>query len=278
MAGEDNTSNDETPLLGRRGGQPHDQPQQPSGSHGPHGGGGSLLQSALAHYSLHKTDALLMITRVSTILFSLMYLLPFGGSYAFYKKALIANAATSALRLHQRLPPFQPTAQYLSQVMLEDSCHYLLYSIIFLGTYPVTLVLLPLALFATLHVAVETLKLLNQAGLRGSQLGVILSIFTERYQHTILFTVALSEVILMPIIILAIFTGVCSIITPFIYSRFLSWRYASRRNPYTRQTFRQLRLVVEQVANLPATPAFVRTALHSAVDITCRLAPTVPTS
>ena len=85
------------------------------------------------------------------------------------RKVLIANAATSALRLHQRLPRFQLTAVFLSQLVAEDSCHYLLYSVIFLAAYPITLVLVPLALFATLHVAFSTLTLLDKTGNRNSE-------------------------------------------------------------------------------------------------------------
>ncbi len=40
---------------------------------------------------------------------------------AFCMQALMANAATSALRLHQRLPQVQFTRQFLFQFLLEDS-------------------------------------------------------------------------------------------------------------------------------------------------------------
>jgi hypothetical protein len=39
-------------------------------------------------------------------------------------QALMANAATSALRLHQRLPQVQFTRQFLFQFLLEDSGSY----------------------------------------------------------------------------------------------------------------------------------------------------------
>ena len=108
-------------------------------------------------------------------------------------------------------------------------------------------------------------------------LGTTLSGVIERHQKTILLTVSMSEVVLMPIVILAVFSGVCSLLTPFVYYRFLSFRYASRRNPYTRQTFRLFRTGLEQVTYLPACPAFVRNGVKSIIDIICRLAPpTVP--
>lgn len=39
--------------------------------------------------------------------------------------------------------------------------------------------------------------------------------------------------------------------TPFIYYHFLTLRYTSRRNPYTRNMFHELRLATETVANQP---------------------------
>ena len=56
--------------------------------------------------------------------------------------ALLANALTSALRLHQRLPHFQLSRAFLSQALQEDSCHYLLYSLILVNSYPITSILL----------------------------------------------------------------------------------------------------------------------------------------
>jgi hypothetical protein len=86
----------------------------------------------------------------------------------------------------------------------------------------------------------------------------------------------MAEVLLMPFVILSILTGVCSLVTPFIYSRFLIWRYSSRRNPYTRSSFRQIRLAGEQLTSLPACPPLVRRAFLSLADIISRMAPHVP--
>lgn len=64
-----------------------------------------------------------------------------------YYRVLLANAATSALRLHQRLPPMQISVQFLSQLFKEDSCHYLLYSVIFLYVSPNIRILLTFKTF-----------------------------------------------------------------------------------------------------------------------------------
>ncbi len=61
--------------------------------------------------------------------------------YVSYQRALLSNAATSALRLHQRLPNFQLSREFFGLLMLEDSAHYLFYSLIFVNSHPVTSIL-----------------------------------------------------------------------------------------------------------------------------------------
>ena len=61
-------------------------------------------------------------------------------------------------------------------------------------------------------------------------LGSLLATLIERHQRNILLTVAMAEVLLMPFVVLSVLTGFCSLVTPFIYSRFQIWRHASRRN------------------------------------------------
>lgn len=98
-----------------------------------------------------------------------------------YSKALLANAATSALRLHQRLPRVSFSREFFGQLFIEDSAHYLLYSMMFLYSPPITCkilniyiiicvlillflftgVLLPIFLFALLHMASYTLELVE---------------------------------------------------------------------------------------------------------------------
>ena len=77
----------------------------------------------------------------------------------------MANAATSALRLHQRLPQVQFNRQFLGLFLMEDSAHYLVFSIIFLFAAPITFVLAPVVLFALLHFASYSLTILDTLGL-----------------------------------------------------------------------------------------------------------------
>ncbi|KAI1307930.1 Transmembrane protein 33 [Halotydeus destructor] len=239
---------------------------------------GNFYQDALSHLSANKIDAILMATRLSTLVFSILYLLPFFNGHSAFKKAIIANAATSALRLHQRLPGVQLSREFFGQLIAEDSAHYLLFSLIFLYSQPITLVLLPIFLFALLHLSGNALVLLDKTGTRTTQYGVLLSQFVEKYQKSILQTVAVSEIFLMPVVVMGVLGGQTSLMTPFVYYRFLSFRYASRRNPYTRQSFRQLRVTTEGLTQFPQCPQFVRNICYRAIDILCRLAPATVSS
>lgn len=119
--------------------------------------------------SAKRTEAFMLSIRVMTLFFTLSYLLPFTpfSTANLYKKALLANAAISALRLHQRLPPFRFSRDYLALLLVEDSAHYLLYSIIFITNYPVSLVLLPITLFALLNAVSFIYSMLTNLGVRG---------------------------------------------------------------------------------------------------------------
>lgn len=74
---------------------------------------------------------------------------------------LLANAATSALRLQQRMPALQFSREYLAALLVEDSCHYLFFSVIYLYVSPFIMILLPVILFAILHAASYSLTLLD---------------------------------------------------------------------------------------------------------------------
>ncbi|XP_044749120.1 Krueppel homolog 2 [Coccinella septempunctata] len=238
---------------------------------------GLNLDALKVHIYTHKIDCALWAIRMSIIMFTLGYFIPiFGSSQSAYNKALIANAAVSALRLHQRIPQFQLSRNFLSILLQEDSCHYLSYSIIFMyDTQPVTLVLMPIFLFATLHAASYSLTLLDTLG-QNSWWGARLLISLIEFQSlNILRLVAFVEIILMPFSVLLILLGRARLMTPFIYYHFLVQRYASRRNPYTRNMFRELRVLLESTAAKPNLPGVLRSLLLTIVAFTSRLAPAV---
>lgn len=232
------------------------------------------IEAVKNHMMENKIETALWISRVLSILFAIGYLIPlFGTSQSAFYKVLISNAATSALRLHQRLPTIQFTKEFLALLLIEDSCHYLFFSLIFLYVQPFIVVLFPVVLFAVLHSASYSLKMLDLLGQNSWWGARLLISLVEFQQRNILRLIAFSEIFLMPIAIISTFTGRAGLMTPFIYYHFLTLRYTSRRNPHTRNMFHELRLATENIANNPKAPPIIGKILHGAVRLVSRLAP-----
>lgn len=227
------------------------------------------------HIIDNKIDVGLWATRLLTILFTFFYFIPIiGNPYTAYYKALMANAVTSALRLNQRQGiHFAFTRQFLTSILMEDSCHYLFYSLIFLYVSPVTFALLPVFLFSLIHFSSYSLTVLDLWGHNSCWPARLMISLVEFQSRNILRLIAFFEIILMPYTVFLIFMGRAGLLTPFIYYHFLTQRYNSRRNPYSRNMFHELRLLVESVASKPGTPQFIRQILNSLVAFTCRLGP-----
>lgn len=238
--------------------------------------GQSGMRKIMAHLIEFKVDAALWVSRIAVVVCSFLYIIPILGqaaSVSCYQRALILNGLISALRLHQRMPPLQFNRIYLGQLLLEDSCHNLLYSLIFINSYPLTFVLTPVFLFALLHASSFTKKLANIAGPNSVPLVRRLVDKVISYQVDILRFIALDEILIMPVLIFMMATGRMSLIAPFMYFRFLTFRYSSRRNPYCKQIFHELRLRIEQYCQQPNTPAFLGNFLTKCINMLSRFAP-----
>jgi len=249
---------------------PQPQQQQPKG-----------LSNLTRHIMADKIGVGLWATRILTIFFAVFgYILPVFGNFmgdpmACYYKTLMASAATSALRLHQRLPRVQLNSEFINVLLSEDSAHYLLFSLIYLfASAPITMALMPVLLFAVLHGASYTLNLLDALGAPTSMWGVRMLIsFVELQSRNILRMIAFTEIFLLPIAVMNVFRGVTWLVAPLIYYRFLGLRYNSRRNPYTRTVFYMLRVSLEKTAEHPNMPNGVKTLVYKFITVVSSMAP-----
>lgn len=224
-----------------------------------------------------KISFILWLTRLFTIVCSFLFIIPLTGydQQTLYQKALLGSAATSALKLHQRRAGtgFQLSREYFQNLVIEDSFHYLLYSIIFLNSYPITIVLMPVCLFAILHVGSYTKGLLHFASATAlAPLRKAVNFIVTRDKEIMRFA-AINEIILMPCIVLMLFSGKCGLFMPFVFYRFICFRYQSRRNPYNKQMFNELRLSVEYYTSQPNCPAMIKNLSSKMIAFVCRLAP-----
>ncbi|CAF0941407.1 unnamed protein product [Adineta ricciae] len=217
-----------------------------------------------------KTDAVLLLSRLATIFFTIMFILPFfrSESNVYYSKALLAAIVTSILRLRQRIPRFTLSREFFFYLFREDSAHYLMYSFLFLSGTPMTIVLIPIATYAVLHSCSFLPQILTN-------FPAIQQLCTEvtRNQISLLQFIALNEILLMPVLIISIFVARSNFLLIFMYYRFLTLRYTSQRNPYTRTTFTELRLAIENLCSRPACPPFVARLCHNTIAFVNRLAP-----
>ena len=160
------------------------------------------------------------------------------------------NAATSSLRLHQRMPPprlNQFTMTYIMNLAREDSFHYLIFPLMFFTGQPITLALLPCSLYAIFNLAVYAITILDKLG-DHDHVKAKISDIVAKYQQSLLHTVAVSEVALMPIVIVGVFTRSVGILIPVLYYRFLMLRYNSTRNAH-------LKLLVSQIMTIASSMA-----------------------
>jgi hypothetical protein len=220
-----------------------------------------------------KTDAVLLLSRLATIVFTLIYILPFfrsnTESNVYYTKALLSSAVTSGLRLRQRIPTLEFSRDFFFNLIREDSAHYLMYSFLFLSGTPMTIVLIPLATYAILHSS----SFISQFITNFPAIKQLLIRVTEN-QVSLLRFIALNEILLMPIFIISIFVARSNFLLIFMYYRFLTLRYTSHRNPYTRTLFSEIRQSVEYLSNKPACPPIITRFCYSAIGFINRLAPT----
>lgn len=213
---------------------------------------GSPLSILFNHLKQNKLEFLLFITRTLTVLGTLAYIVgyPEPASKRF-KQALLMTGATSSLRLHQRMPPpplNQLGWQYFMNLIKEDAFHYLLFPFLFFFGQPIALVLLPCSLYAIFNLARYAIQILEKLG-NHEQLRLTISNTMTTYQRSLLQLIALSEVSLMAVVVIGVFTRVCGLMTPLLYYRFLMLRYNSSRNAHLKLLVTQIRDTVIHLMN-----------------------------
>ncbi|BFF93432.1 Krueppel homolog 2 [Drosophila madeirensis] len=248
--------------------QQQQQQQQNQNQNQPQNATAKLLQ----HIQTNRIDCALWALRLLSIFFTLSYVLPiFTSQQSSFTKVLLANAAISALRLHQRVPAFSFSREFLSKLFGEDSCHYMVYSLIFFNIRPSLLVLVPVLLYSVLHASSYSLKLLDLIG-QNSWWGARFIISIVEFQAAnILKATAFCEIFIMPYAIVLTFMSHAGLMTPIIYYHYVVMRYTSRRNPYPRNAFAELRITFEALA--ARSPPAVAKIIRGGIGIVSRLAP-----
>ncbi|KAI6177176.1 Transmembrane protein 33-like protein [Aphelenchoides bicaudatus] len=260
--------------------EPQPEPQQQQRTSRPNAGRG--IYDVLVEFS--KEDPVYTLCswlRILTLLFALSFVMDMLGLTSFkssYYKAFGAAAATNSFRLYQRLRSVNSriiSQAFLQQLFTEDSAHYLLYSISFVSSPPVTMALGPIVLYSFLHTISYLIKIGEVTGQSRAPFFQNILNLRDQYTQVILSTVSCVEIFIFPVFFAMILRGKASILFVFIYFRFLSLRYSSRRNPHTRIAFYNLKMSLFDVASKPACPNLVRQFIYKSVELVSRFAPPV---
>ncbi|KAH8876151.1 Transmembrane protein 33, partial [Schistosoma japonicum] len=261
------------------------------------GSSGDVRQrnSFISHLKSNYVNTAMYFARLGTLFCCIMFFFAPLFSHlhpsdleVWYRRALLASAATSALRLHQRIKSLNTgfSREVLEVLITEDSSHYLLFSIMFAILPPVTVSLVPIFLFALLHVASFTNGLLNNNGATRDGSDVLTPTSNSSFLHqtlqklvnsvkahdqNILRIIALNEIMLMVVCIFMALSGPRIFVLPFIYYPFLKMRYNSKRNPYTRNAFMEVRIALQNVAYHSKCPAFISRVIYGLINIVSRL-------
>lgn len=103
-----------------------------------------------------------------------------------------------------------------------------------IASFSSAVALFPVLMFALMQSSAQYRKLLGVSGRTGPAFLNRMIGKLEANRESLFRFIAMCEIILMPIVIFMAFTGRVSIFVPFIFFKFLTLRYSSQRNPYSR--------------------------------------------
>lgn len=259
-----------------QGSQGSQSSQGSEGSQGSPGSPGTLKGYITADMAATTLFVMRMVTIVCTLLFVLSTMGLFGGATSFYLNAMLTSLFTFIIRLHQRQK--QANINLFSRAMLtllstEDSGHYMLYTFFYYNQLPLTIYLLPVFLYAVLFSVTYTQGL---APFLPSSIQSTLNQLNAKIasaQREIKRFIAYAEVFIMLFVIWNVITGSMFILAPLMHYQFLRLRYSSKRNPYVRIVFSDLRMTLQHLTAHPRCPTAVATLVNKAIELISRLAP-----
>lgn len=213
-------------------------------------------------------------TAFNGILFGISSLFNTAMAYAAFQRCMYAFGLASLIRLSQRVGPVQFSKEYLLNVVLEDSAHFFLYSANFASHKPTTIIAVVPTVYCLLQSSVFLNNILKECnGASWASLKAQLNRLLQNQQKLLRLS-ATAEIFIMPLVLVQLFTGQCgSILTPLVYYQFLMLRYMSRRNPYVRTAFTELKMSINQLIYKPGCPAVVRTVVTKIMSLIERLSP-----
>ncbi|KAJ3376407.1 hypothetical protein HDU92_000380 [Lobulomyces angularis] len=238
------------------------QPKPPSSSTN------SIVQPLGARLStlVLKMQFLWFFGHFATVTLGSIYILFFrfsSGGDSFYVRAYYGTLLSYAIILYKAHGTPQLSRAYLQRIMMDENTQYLLLAVVWFTSPPVFVSLIPYVTFSIFHVITftrtEIIPTIQPPPFKPTAKKVIsvLTKFTNDFQTKALNLVAYLEVwFIMPYLILTIFIGRTSILTPLLYGHFLRFRHFY--SPLTKKSFRDLRIKLDGVFQNEKIPPFVK--------------------
>ncbi|TPX34302.1 hypothetical protein SmJEL517_g03033 [Synchytrium microbalum] len=202
-----------------------------------------------------------LTTVVQALSYLVVYRLSAEGARS-YSRAYMGTLLSYGIILYKAHGIPQISRAYMQRILLDENTQYLLLALIWLTSSPISVTLIPYTTFSVFHsitfIRTDVLPAIvpptsAQVSL-SRRLQQSLLQFVQRYQASALRMVAYAEVyVTLPVLVLSVFTGRASILSPFLYANFLRFRYIF--SPTTKQAFNDLRIrldgMIEQNASTP---------------------------
>ncbi|KAJ3084655.1 hypothetical protein HDU99_008401 [Rhizoclosmatium hyalinum] len=185
----------------------------------------------------------------TTVIQTLIYII-FSGARN-YTKAIWAILLSYGIILYKAhgTPKLNNIQMYVQRIMVDENTQYLLLALIWWTSKPIWVVLLPFATFSVFHAAnymrTELIPTVIPSTspfyvISSTKVIPLLTHFSQTYQAKCLRAVSYLEVFfILPYLIVFVFTGKVSFMTPFIFVQFLRFRY--QFSPMTREAFAELK-------------------------------------
>lgn len=243
--------------------------------------GGTPRPTLWSYVSSDISSTALFTLRMGTIVSTLMFILSTLGffgqlTHSAYLNAMMSAFLTFLLRLYRRKADNQVVLFSREMYILlttEDSGHYMLYSFFFYNQVPVSIYLLPPLLYAIVftHSYTEGLKQFLPSSIE--RLLTKLNLRIRDGQRDVFRFIAYTEIFIFLVVVWSVIWGSMFILAPLLYYYFLKSRYLSRRNPYVRTCFSELRFAAEQLSASPRCPSFLSSLTTTLISYVRRLAP-----
>ncbi|TFK90211.1 hypothetical protein K466DRAFT_399150 [Polyporus arcularius HHB13444] len=231
------------------------------------------------HYLWAAGHFLLLLCSLRFFLAKLM----FRAVSTFWYKASFTGALVSyAIVCQKSLGVPQPNAAWIRRAVIDENVQYFLLALFWFSSRPVTLALLPYAIFSLFHALTFTRTTLmpqflppgpppqQGAAPTPHPLAKKLQVWVKANYDNAMRAVAFAELVIMARIVVGALTFRTSLISPVIYAHFLRQRWYQSK--FTREAFAIVNARIQAFLNSPGKPPVLAQVYNQVAGLASRWA------